>query len=236
MKKKKMPTIMIYEVYKALPLAPLGRLYTNLLMKHPRIANYTRTGGAWRVESVSGDTMTLKNGKTSLIADRYHGTILLFESLSWKHLYLPKSGVEGKIVLAVGVGCGETAAFFFENGAKKVIGVEIMKGCAQNAKENARRNGWDLDVFGEPFNLRHLTIPHDFLQLDIDGSERLLLEYNGKLGPCRIELHPSLIEPIIGRWGLDATITPEIRDRIVEKFGLIRIKWAGTEMMYGRDS
>lgn len=227
---------MMYEIYKALPLAPLGRLYTNLLMKHPRIANYTRTGGAWRVESVSGDTMTLKNGGISLIADRCHGIIPLFESLSWKHLYLPEGGIERKTVLDVGMGCGETAAFFFENGAKKVVGIEIMEGCSKNAKENAKRNGWDLDVLGEPFKLEHLAIPHDFLKMDIDGGERLLLDCRGKeLGPCRIEMHPSLVGPIIGRWGLDATITPEIRDSIVKKFGLIRIKSSGTEV-FGRDS
>ena len=225
----------LYNVYKALPLATLGRLYTSILMKHPRIANYTRTGGAWRVESVSGDAMALKNGEISLIADRYHGTILLFESLSWKPLYLPKGGIKGKTVLDVGMGCGETTAFFFENGAKKIVGVEIMEGCAQNAKQNAKRNGWDLEVFGEPFKLEHLAIPHDFLKMDIDGGERLLLDYKNELGSCRIEMHPSLIGPIIGRWGMDATITPDIRDKIVEKFGLTRIKSAGTEI-FGRDS
>ena len=225
----------LYNMYKALPLATLGRLYTSILMKHPRIGNYTRTGGAWRVESVSDDAMALKNGEISLIADRYHGTILLFESLSWKHLYLPKGGIKGKTVLDVGCGDGETAAFFFENGAKRVVGIEIMRGCAQNAKENAKRNGWDLDVLDEPFKLEHLAIPHDFVKIDIDGGERILLEYDENLGPCRIEMHPSLIGPIIGRWGLDATITPDIRDKIVEKFGLARIKSAGTEI-FGRDS
>lgn len=219
-------------IYKALPLAPVGRLYTSLLMKHPRIANYTKTGGRWRVESVSGEIVTLKNGEASLIADRYHAIPLLFESLSWKHLYLPKGGVKGKTVLDIGVGCGESAAFFFENGAKKVIGVEITEGCAQNAKENAKRNGWNLDILAEPFKLEHLAIPHDFAKVDIDGGERLLLDYLGELGPCRIEMHSSLVGPIIGRWGLDATITPEIRDKIVEKFGLVRIKSAGTEI-YG---
>src|SRR6059036_536600 len=42
----------------------------------------------------------------------------------WHQWYLPPDGVEGKTVVDMGAGCGETAQFYLLHGAKHVIAIE----------------------------------------------------------------------------------------------------------------
>jgi hypothetical protein len=99
---------------------------------------------------------------------------------------------EGKTVLSVGEGCGETAAYFLSLGASKVVCVERDRLKVAHFLNNAVRFHWNVKVLAAPFSLPMLQIPHDFLKFDAEGAEALLLDYNGSLGPCAIETHEIL--------------------------------------------
>jgi SAM-dependent methyltransferase len=133
---------------------------------------------------------------------RYHTVVLINELEMIQDLYCPID-LSGKKVLDVECGCGETALVFWWAGATKITGIEIDKRAIELAKLNAKNNGMPLEVIEEPFKLEHLAIDHDFLKIDIEGAEALLLNYNGILKPCAIEGHFGLGERIAERFNLN---------------------------------
>lgn len=115
-----------------------------------------------------------------------HKNMLKGELDIWERFYLPTS-IKGRTILDIGGGCGETALFYFHWGASSVICVEKDKDAARLAKKNLA--GFSATVLNEPFSRSHLDIPHDFMKMDIEGTETLLLSYDGELKPCVIECH-----------------------------------------------
>jgi tRNA G37 N-methylase Trm5 len=109
----------------------------------------------------------------------------------WKKTYLPKdlSSIRGKTVLDAGAGAGETALFYFNYGAKKVIGVESSPVVAKLFEQNAKRNNWNVEVYAEPFSLKHLGLQFDFAKIDVEGAESQLLELDRISFPCVVEAH-----------------------------------------------
>lgn len=59
-----------------------------------------------------------------LLLDDYHRHILERELSMWHLYYLPRKPLTGKTVLDLGAGCGETAKFFLNHGANRVVCVE----------------------------------------------------------------------------------------------------------------
>lgn len=110
------------------------------------------------------------------------------EVADWKKRYLPLA-LKGKTVLDVGAGEGETAWFFLREGADRVVCVEADSFAVANLRYNARRHaGVGVEVAGEAFRLEHLEVPHDFLKVDIEGYEEVLLQV--KLDkPAVVEVH-----------------------------------------------
>ncbi len=106
----------------------------------------------------------------------------------WEREYLIID-LKGKTVLDIGAGCGETAAFFLHNGAKKVIAIEGDKYAVEVMKENISRNGMNVEPICSRFNKEHIEIKHDFMKVDCEGGERELLNYHEQLGPCVVEAH-----------------------------------------------
>jgi len=107
----------------------------------------------------------------------------------WNRYYsiLP---VRDKTVLDVGAGCGESAFFFLKHNARKVICVEPNPAAVECLQENVTRNGWNVQVLGEPFSLEMLdTLQFDCMKMDCEGCESALLEYEKPLPPSIIELH-----------------------------------------------
>lgn len=92
------------------------------------------------------------------------------------------------MVLDVGAGCGETALFFFLNGARKVICVEPNSNLVAYLRRNARLNHWNVEVLDVPFNLDMLSLKFDFMKMDGEGCEEELLKAE-KLPPAAIEVH-----------------------------------------------
>ena len=124
----------------------------------------------------------------TIILESPHVVSLVNESDLWEKLYLPID-VGGKTVLDVGCGCGETIAFYLAHGAEKVVGIEVDPVAAMFARVNAFENKWNAEIINDPFELAHLEISHDFLKMDIEGAEQILLGYGKPLGPCTIRVH-----------------------------------------------
>jgi tRNA G37 N-methylase Trm5 len=135
------------------------------------------------------------------------GTIC--EWKQWEKYYLPEFSLEGKTVLDVGAGCGETAYFYFLHGARRVIAVEIDPVQVELLKGNAEVNGWNgngrqLDIIPRAFEVEDLERQtFDFVKVDIEGGEADLLKLDKINFPLVLEAH-----------GI------ETRDQLMKKFGL----------------
>lgn len=113
--------------------------------------------------------------------------MILNEGPDWEKAYRPID-LEGKIILDVGAGEGETAKFFLEHGAKHVICVECSPKRLAYLKANAA--GRSIAVIGFPFAPFMLTLQHDFLKMDIEGYEETLLQdYLDLPAPSVLEIH-----------------------------------------------
>jgi ribosomal protein L11 methylase PrmA len=142
----------------------------------------------------------------ALVRHRYNMTIN--EMGLWERIYAPIS-LKGKIVLDVGAGMGESAAFYFSKGAEKIVAIEPNPQDLKLLRINATRNAWNVDSIHDVFRLDQLSIPHDFAKIDCEGGEEILLEYNGRLGPCVIESHTrDLTRKLSEKFHFDAIIDP----------------------------
>jgi len=115
--------------------------------------------------------------------------IMLDEWDIWKRYYLPPFPLKGKTVLDVGAGCGETALLYFLHGASKVIAIEPNANAVKYLYENIRGNHWNVEVFPEPFSLGHLNLDFDFMKMDCEGCEELLLSIPEVSKPSVVEVH-----------------------------------------------
>lgn len=104
-----------------------------------------------------------------------YGIVYLRERDTWRD-YLPPGGLKGKIVLDVGAGCGETAKYFLENGARAVYAVENNEEALTYLRLNAE--GRPIHVEAEAFDpFKHILGQIDLVKLDIEGYEISLLTW-----------------------------------------------------------
>jgi SAM-dependent methyltransferase len=151
----------------------------------------------FQVKKQSGNLYSVYLFGRKMILPLYYLAVLN-EVQYWPEYYLPVS-VKDKVVLDIGAGAGESAAFYFLNGAKKVIAVEQNREASDLSRENLR--GLDVQPFNESFRLEHLLIPHDFMKMDIEGGESLLLSADYEK-PFAIEAHSKeLVEAINSKFG-----------------------------------
>jgi Met-10+ like-protein len=119
----------------------------------------------------------------------YHLSNVVNELDSWEEEYLPTS-VKGKAVLSVGDGCGETSLFFLRHGASRVIAVEKDPESFGLLCKNVENNHLNVAPINDSFRLEHLKMDFDFVKIDVEGDERVLLELDpGGLKPCILEAH-----------------------------------------------
>ena len=108
------------------------------------------------------------------------------ESFDWDKHYLPIS-VRNLVVLDVGAGEGETARFFLQKGAAKVICIEPSHDSFKYLKRNSVSHPIvPINKFFEMSDL--LTQSFDFLKMDIEGYEESLLETE-LIKPAVVEVH-----------------------------------------------
>jgi hypothetical protein len=108
----------------------------------------------------------------------------------WEIDYVPSGGLAGKTVLDIGCGEGESMAFFFEKGAAKVIGIECDWKKVSLCRENIARQGWNATVIHESFDgYSRWEFIHDFLKIDVEGAESILLEDRSFPPHAAVEIH-----------------------------------------------
>lgn len=111
-----------------------------------------------------------------------YGMLYLDEKHCWGRDYTPPGGLQGRTVLDVGAGDGETAKWFIDRGASQVLAVEKSPDRLRYLRRNAENNS-GLKVINGSFNPEvHLQIPVDLVKIDIEGYEILFAEY--------LESHP----------------------------------------------
>ena len=188
------------------PLANIGNHGPGLSM-WPLLAKCFDMQG-WTLRHTGPPIQLRHEDGTSLTLDRDHLNVMLRELLDWYRFYLPGFSLKGKTVLDAGAGCGESAAFYFFYGAKRVIAIEKDPAMRPYLEQNAADNGWDMEIIIDEFRPEHLDIHRDWTKIDIEGGESVLESCpKDSLGPCTIEMHPTVIgkaacDQIIKRFGL----------------------------------
>jgi hypothetical protein len=73
--------------------------------------------------------------------------------------------------------------------------VEADRDRAKIILENKDRLSLNLELYAEPFKPeKHLLLEHDFIKMDIEGYEMLLLPYLKNCKPCVVETHNSCLK------------------------------------------
>jgi hypothetical protein len=146
----------------------------------------------WRLERVpTSGIVQVSTPLDKLLMSRDRAGMMLYEWGTWMRWYVPHGfDFHGKTVLDVGAGEGETVELYRLMGAKKFICVEPDPQRASRLRDNSARNGWDAEIFEEPFSLKFLERDFDFMKMDCEGCERVLLGTRVAF-PCVLETHGS---------------------------------------------
>ena len=106
-----------------------------------------------------------------------YGLLYISEHNKWNTDYTPPGGLNGKRVLDVGAGCGESAMWFLAQGARQVLCVENNEECRRYLEQNARLNR-GVRVLNGSFNTdEHLWYHVDLVKMDIEGYEILFADW-----------------------------------------------------------
>ena len=169
---------------------------------------------SWNWKMLDKDVVEI--GRYTLELTPYYFELLWREWRSWKNWYLPPWSLKGKTVLDVGAGCGETALFYYSHGASKVIAVEPQSSLISLLRSNMARNKWEMQIVEGPFQPSMLEWDFDFMKMDGEGCETLLLGANS-LPPCAIEVHDTAsLEGLRGKFGLE--VLPQKDNWILQNF------------------
>jgi hypothetical protein len=163
----------------------------------------------WKLESKGADLQIVRYRNDSLLLTKARVGDIICEWNQWENYYLPAFSLDGKTVLDVGAGCGETAYFYFLHGAKRVIAIEMDPINLGLLKRNSQleclnKDARELRIIPRPFEIEDLTKEKfDFAKIDIEGGETDLLNLEEIAFPLVLEAH-----------GI------ELRDQLVKKFRL----------------
>ena len=133
---------------------------------------------------------------------------LLLEE-DWCRYYLPID-VNGLTVLDIGAGEGETAKFFLDHGAAKIICVEPEPAAIKVLEVNALNHPGKIEVHPKFFELSDLSTKHDFMKMDIEGYEESLLNVAELPAPAVIEVHGLQLRDKFRKKGYRVDDTPTV--------------------------
>lgn len=146
---------------------------------------------SWRLEDVADSLVQVSTPLDKLVMSRDRAGMMLYEWRTWTKCYAPPGfDLRGKTVLDVGAGEGETVEFYRLHGAKAFICVEPDPQRASRLRDNCERNAWEAEVYEEPFSSRFLQLGFDFMKMDCEGCEQMLIGTPVTF-PCVLETHGS---------------------------------------------
>jgi SAM-dependent methyltransferase len=159
------------------PLAKLGSAELWL----SSLPSYVRSHLFWGIIRTyrDGTVLVRNHDKWLLRVSADYWRMLCFQYYGeWESFYvIDKQKLRGATVLDVGAGCGETAAFYFEKGAKKVICVESDPRCVRMLEFNRLVNDWNLEIVHSAFDPTILGRREvELAKFDCEGCERELLD------------------------------------------------------------
>ena len=94
--------------------------FASFIRNLPKLMQYV----GWKVFDAGSWFYLQRNGETLRLTPEHLG-LMMYEWPHWEQLYvLPDFDFKGKTILDVGCGCGETAHFYYDKGAGKIIGIE----------------------------------------------------------------------------------------------------------------
>jgi hypothetical protein len=131
----------------------------------------------------------IKNMIAALCLDEWGKAIIYTELNQFEKYYLPLFSLENKTVLDLGACCGETAYFYLQHGAKKVICIESDPTRAKIILRNKQNLNLNIELINDFFTPKYLSLNYDFIKCDIEGHETELIAYAKKLTPCIVEAH-----------------------------------------------
>ena len=148
----------------------------------------------WRLELVpDSDLVQVSTPLDKLLMSRDRAGMMLYEWGTWTRCYAPRGfDFHGKTLMDVGAGEGETVELYRLLGAKKFLCIEPDPLRASRLRENVVHNGWEAEVFEEPFSLKFLERDFDFMKMDCEGCELILLGTSVTF-PCVLETHGNSI-------------------------------------------
>jgi 2-polyprenyl-3-methyl-5-hydroxy-6-metoxy-1,4-benzoquinol methylase len=124
-----------------------------------------------------------------LILDEYAKKTIINELAEFENFYLPPFSLKGKTVLDIGACCGETAYFYLQRGAEKVICIEPDPNRVELIKQNKNNFNLNIELINTCFEPSHLLLLYDFIKCDIEGSEVKLIPFLKQIKPCVLEAH-----------------------------------------------
>jgi len=177
-------------------------VFNNMVYPHQALIFMWKTK-AWKVLEDDGKMIKVQSRDVRLKLTYYYAAVMFHEWEYWEKLYLPLFPLQGKIVMDVGSGCGETVFFYLKQGAEKVIAVEPNPTAISFLKENCIMNRWNVEIIHKAFSLDLLKLPFDFIKMDCEGCEEKLLQLQSFDFPCVIEVHStSIMESIVRKFGM----------------------------------
>jgi len=161
---------------------------------------------AWSLRSIM-QMLTHRRANSCLDLDDAAKSFLYQEDFN---VYAPPFSLIGKTVLDLGACCGETAFFFANKGAARVICVEPNADRSKRIRNNIPKIKAEVLVLEEPFSPeKHLMLDYDLIKCDIEGYEILLLPYAKNLKPCVVEVHNWYLQEQFEKVGFSALTAPD---------------------------
>jgi len=143
----------------------------------------------------------------TLVMSRDRAGMMLYEWGTWARYYAPRPfDFRGKTILDVGAGEGETVELYRQRGAARFICVEPDAIRAGKLRANSERNKWDAEIFEEPFSRKFLQMRFDFMKMDCEGCESLLIGTDVAF-PAVLETHGDTTADFLKMKGFSALKT-----------------------------
>ena len=187
----------------------------------PSFISLVRKARNWSILNSGNDIIMRHKSGSIFNSNLRYCQLIMHEWTDWEKAYFPRLSLNGKTILDVGAGCGETALFFFRRGARKVICIEKDQSLLPFLTRNRILNQWNMEIIAEPFKLEHLSLlKFDYAKIDIEGAESALLQLDEINFPLCLEAHDKHLEISFRKRGFETVWKMKKKDVVVmQNFG-----------------